>query len=46
MTKNSIAASCALTLAAFGFASTSFAGVEGKDMKDVKDLTEVVKESS
>ena len=45
MTKHSIAASCALTLAAFGFASTSFAGVEGKEMKESKPLQEVVKES-
>jgi len=45
MTKNSIAASCALTLAAFGFSSTTFAGVDGKDVKEVKELKEVVKES-
>ena len=44
MTKHSIAASCALALAAFGFSSTAFAGT-GKEIKDVKEITEVVKES-
>lgn len=43
MTKQSIAASCALTLAAFASASTSFAGTEYS--KEVKELKEVVKES-
>src|ERR1700761_2907300 len=42
MTKHSIAASCALTLAAFGFASTTFAG---PDVKETKDIKETVKES-
>ena len=42
MTKLSIAASCALTLAAFGFSSTAFAG---KEIKEVKDIKETVKES-
>jgi hypothetical protein len=46
MTKHSLAASCALTLAAFGFASTSFAGADdGKDVKETKDIKETVKES-
>lgn len=44
MTKHSIAASCALTLAAFGFAPASFAG-DGKDVKETKDVKEQVKES-
>ena len=44
MTKHSIAASCALTLAAFGFAPASFAG-DGKDVKETKDIKETVKES-
>jgi hypothetical protein len=44
MTKHSIAASCALALAALGFASTGIAG-DGKDMKATKELKEVVKES-
>jgi hypothetical protein len=44
MTKHSIAAACALTLATFGFTSTTFAGVEGKEVKETK-LQEVVKES-
>jgi hypothetical protein len=51
MTKHSIAAFCALTLAAFGFATTSFAAVDtatgddGKDVKETKDVKEQVKES-
>jgi len=50
MTKHSIAALCALSLAAFGFASTSFAvGAistdDGKDVKETKDVKEQVKES-
>ncbi|MEP6667507.1 MAG: hypothetical protein ABJF10_00055 [Chthoniobacter sp.] len=45
MTKHSIAAFCALTLAAFGFAPTSFAGDDGKDVKETKDIKEQVKES-
>lgn len=44
MTKHSIAASCTLALAAFGFAPTSFAA-DGKAVKETKQLTEVVKES-
>lgn len=44
MTKHSIAASCALALAAFGFAPASFAG-DGKDVKETKDIKETVKES-
>lgn len=45
MTKHSIAAFCALSLAAFGFAPTSFAGYDGKDVKETKELKETVKES-
>ena len=56
MTKHSIAAFCALTLAAFGFASSSFAADasvpatsvsqdDGKDVKETKDVKEQVKES-
>jgi hypothetical protein len=45
MTKHSIAAFCALTLAAFGFAPASFAGDDGKDVKETKDIKEQVKES-
>jgi hypothetical protein len=50
MTKHSIAALCALSLAAFGFASTSFAvdnvaADDGKDVKETKDVKEQVKES-
>lgn len=44
MTKHSIAASCALALAAFGFSSTASAGT-GKEVKEMKDVKEVVKES-
>jgi hypothetical protein len=50
MTKHSIAAFCALTLAAFGFASSGFAAGsltadDGKDVKETKDVKEQVKES-
>ena len=45
MTKHSIAAFCALSLAAFGFAPSSFAGYDGKDVKETKELKETVKES-
>ena len=55
MTKHSIAAFCALTLAAFGFAPTSHAvdsipattvaHDDGKDVKETKDVKEQVKES-
>ena len=44
MTKYSLAASCALTLAALSFAPASFAG-DGKEVKETKDIKEVVKES-
>lgn len=44
MTKQSIAAYCALTLAALGFAPASFAG-SGKETKQTTPLQEVVKES-
>ena len=42
MTKQSLAASCALTLAALGFSSTAFAG---KEVKEFKEPKEIVKES-
>ena len=55
MTKHSIAAFCALTLAAFGFAPTSHAAEspaptslaadDGKDVKETKELKEAVKQS-
>ena len=48
MTKHSIAAFCALTLAAFGAVPASFAvdtGDDGKDVKETKDLKQVRKES-
>jgi hypothetical protein len=50
MTKHSIAAFCALTLAAFGFAPNGFAvgsltADDGKDVKETKELKEQVKES-
>ncbi len=44
MTKHSIAAACALTLAAVGFTSTSLAGT-GKDVKATKQIQETIKES-
>ncbi len=56
MTKHSLAAFCALTLAAFGYASTGLAADssvpgtsvsqdDGKDVKETKDVKEQVKES-
>ena len=45
MTKYSIAASCALTLATFGLVSTSLAGTTVSAGKESKPITEVVKES-
>ena len=45
MTKHSIAAACALTLAAVGFTSTSLAGTGGKEAKATKEIKETIKES-
>ncbi len=44
MTRHSIAASCALALAALSLAPAAFAG-DGKDVKETKVLKEAVKES-
>ena len=44
MTKHSIAAACALTLAAVGLTSTSLAGT-GKEAKATKEIQETIKES-
>ena len=45
MTKHSIAAACALTLAAVGFTSTSLAGTGEKEAKATKEIKETIKES-
>jgi hypothetical protein len=45
MTRHSIAAACALALAALGTAPATFAGDDGKDTKETKELKEAVKES-
>ena len=45
MTKHSIAAACALTLATFGVVSTSVAGTAVASGKETKKVTEVIKES-
>lgn len=50
MTKHSIAAFCALSLASFGFASNGYAvgsltADDGKDVKETKEVKEQIKES-
>ena len=45
MTKYRIAAFGALTLATFGFAPSSFAGDDGKDVKATKNIAEQIKQS-